>query len=120
MGIPIVLLGAAILVGAASIITPIILRHITNDGVYHAHCVGNPAIPEGDVTVSADSRHLILANENTIAIIAINHIQSVTLENTIDGLHHVLILWLDAGSETLTSLAFTSNRDAHRVVALLR
>jgi hypothetical protein len=32
----------------------------------------------------------------------------------------VLIMWLDSGSETLTSLSFTSNRDAHRVIALLR
>jgi hypothetical protein len=122
MGSSILFIGIVVFVAAASVGvgTPIILRQIALQGVYTASCIGFPTIEyTATVTVSADDQHLILYDQCSIVIIPCSNIQSVMYDNAGDGLHRLLILWSESGSETFSELVFNSRQDARRVAWLM-
>ena len=120
MDISVVMLGAVAFVVAARYTTPVVLRHLAIDGIYHARCIGHPAIHDASVNVSADPLHLVLSGDVSLALISRRDIRSAVVENTDDGLHRVSILWRNTYAETLTTLTFKSLRDARKVIRLIR
>jgi len=120
MGTSILFIGTIAFVIAASLSSPLILRQIALHGVYTAYCIGLPAIEyTTTVTVHADDQHLILFNQYATVIIPCSTIQSVRYDNEGDGVHRLLILWSDSGSETLATLIFNSRREARTVAWLM-
>jgi hypothetical protein len=113
------LLEATALAVAARYITPIIIRQIAMDGVYHADCTGHPGITEAAVTVSTNVQHLILSNESTIAIIALSDIQSAIYEITPDGSHSLKIVWRSYGLDVSTTLTLNTWWEAYRLELVL-